>query len=61
MGGDMTLKESREGLTVFAFKIPVKVSKHRFIGTEEISRQSLMESEKIPDELRQILTDKNLD
>lgn len=29
MGGDIVLKASREGLTAFAFKIPIKVAQKR--------------------------------
>ena len=59
----MILKESRKGLSVFSFKIPVKVNRNvtsRSIPVEEISRQSIDEMA-IHDDLRKIIKDRDLD
>ena len=58
MGGDMILRESKQGLTAFAFKIPVKVN----INNSKFSENQIEKNDDpIPAEVCRILKDRNLD
>ena len=61
MGGDIVLKESKKGLTVFAFKIPVKVEEPNQEQNIESNLPNNFDEENTPTEILTYINKNNFE